>query len=118
MESGGIAPVDVRVYNSGRLAWSATGEHPIRLSYHWLRGACPSADIAIYDGARTALPYDVPPGGTVDVTMLLVAPDTAGVYCLKLDAVQEQVSWFHVYAASQDSATVRVDPSTQTRSGD
>ena len=46
------------------------------------------------DYGRGFLSEDVAPGGTARARVQMRAPDNAGLYCLKLDAVDEYVTWF------------------------
>jgi O-antigen ligase len=90
-QPGQAATVAVRLANTGPRSWSATGEHPFALSYHLdqLDGTSLS-----YDGLRTPLPADLPPGGVVDLQARLIAPPTPGTYLVEWDGVQESVTWF------------------------
>jgi hypothetical protein len=85
------ARVPVRVQNTGVRTWSATGTAPFLLSYHLLRA---NGDLYQYDGARTPLPEDVPPGAALTVQALLVAPPVSGQYLVEWDMLQEGVTWF------------------------
>lgn len=86
------APLDVTLTNTGARPWAATGEHPVRLSYHWIAA---DGGVAVWDGARAA-PFtaDVQPGQTVSVKLPLVAPPRVGRYTLRLDLVEEGMGWF------------------------
>jgi hypothetical protein len=90
-QPGQMASVPVRLTNTGVRAWSAQGEHPFALSYH-LDGSDGSS--LNYDGLRTPLPSDVPPGGSVELQAQVVAPQAPGTYLLEWDGVQESVTWF------------------------
>jgi hypothetical protein len=48
----------------------------------------------VWDGLRTMLPQDVPPGGEVEVPFEIEAPRQPGTWVLELDAVREQIAWF------------------------
>jgi hypothetical protein len=93
---GAVFGVPVTLRNTGAIAWRAAGALPTRLSYHL---AVESADGAQprfvqYDGRRTDLPVDVPPGGVIQVIGIVQAPAAAGTYRLSWDLVQENVTWF------------------------
>jgi hypothetical protein len=90
-QPGQAATVPVRLANTGPRSWSAAGEHAFALSYHLdqLDGTALN-----YDGERTALPADLPPGGVVELQARLIAPPTPGTYLVEWDGVQESVTWF------------------------
>ncbi len=77
-------------------------EHaPVFFSYHWLR---PDGGVVEYDGLRTPFPRALEPGGAVELTFRLAAPEAPGRYVLELDLVEEGVTWFSVAGV----ATVRI----------
>jgi len=80
----------VTLVNTGTRSWAAAGANPVRLSYHWLRGGT----TVLWDGARAPFTADVQPGQTVTVQLPVSAPADLGTYTLRLDLVQEGVSWF------------------------
>jgi hypothetical protein len=85
----------VRVTNPTRNTWpqrgDTSGSFAVKLSYHWL-----SADLkmVVYEGNRAALPRDLAPGASVDLTARVTTPQDAGRYLLQLSMVQEKVAWF------------------------
>jgi hypothetical protein len=85
--------VPVRVRNTGTLAWPSAGARPFRLGYHW-EPAERSQTVGDYEGQRTDLPADVPPGQAVDVVAVARGPDFPGVYHLRWDLLEEHVTWF------------------------
>jgi hypothetical protein len=95
----------VTLTNTSSFAWSMAGTAAVRLAFHW-------ADLAgralVWDGQRTALPADVPVGGTVVVHPNIPAPASPGVYRLRLDLVREGVSWFSAQRVPTADATVVV----------
>ena len=84
--------VDVLVRNVGgeTLPWGG-GPPEIRVAYHWLGE---TGEVVVFDGHRTALPADVPPGGESVVPVHVVPPADPGSYVLELDLVHEGVRWF------------------------
>jgi hypothetical protein len=85
--------VPVTVRNTGALPWPSAGDHPTRLAYHWepLTGPMTLAD---FEGLRTELPADVPPGGILDLIGSVRSPKAEGTYRLRWDLVEEGVTWF------------------------
>jgi hypothetical protein len=94
--AGEIFVVPVTLWNTGPIAWRKAGAQPTRLSYHWTlepEGGDP-ARLVEFDGWRTDLPEDVPPGGVVHVEGIARAPAAGGAYRLSWDLVQEDITWF------------------------
>jgi hypothetical protein len=93
---GSVFGVPVTLRNTGAIAWRAAGALPTRLSYHLAvesgDGAPPR--LVQYEGRRTDLPVDVPPGGVIQVIGIVQAPAATGTYRLSWDLVQENVTWF------------------------
>jgi peptidoglycan hydrolase-like amidase len=105
---GAEVPVQIPLRNTGLLTWPAGGDHPVRLSYHWIdAGGTP----VVWDGPRNALPFDVVPGAEVLVAVTVRAPQTEGAYTLAWDMVQDGVGWFsgHAVPTKQDLVTVASD---------
>jgi ABC-type multidrug transport system fused ATPase/permease subunit len=106
----------LRIQNSSELTWLADGadpelegtstpestgwtQHPIRASYHWLEAS--SDEVVVWDGVRTPLPDDVPPGGELLLEELnIVPPPEPGNYRLQVTLVHESVAWFEQEGAS------------------
>lgn len=91
VHAGEAATVPVRLANTGEHVWSASGAYPFALSYHLTQA---DGTPVTYDGARTPLPKDLAPGGTLEVQAQVVAPRTPGNYIVEWDEVQERVTWF------------------------
>ena len=81
----------LRVTNSGSERWGAYGRQSVQVSYHWLGM---DGSTLVFEGLRTALPHDVPPGQTVTLKCFLRAPDVEGEMQLLWTLVQEEVAWF------------------------
>jgi hypothetical protein len=89
--TGAQTTLAVTVTNTGARAWRATGPEPVHLSYHWV---APSGWVLVWDGARATLPVDVAPGASVTVQLPLLPPPAPGGFLVRLDLVQEGVTWF------------------------
>src|SRR3989449_486075 len=83
--------LNVSVTNSGLRVWPALGPQPVHLSYHWVAA---DGSIAVWNGARAVLPQDLAPGASATLALVVVPPPTAGSYLLRLDLVEEGVTWF------------------------
>jgi len=79
------------VANTGAVTWPAGGPNPVHVSYHWVGS---DGSIVVWDGARAALPADVAPGQNVVVSVPVTSPEVLGSYFLRVDLVQEGVTWF------------------------
>ncbi|MGD0675039.1 MAG: O-antigen ligase family protein [Polyangiaceae bacterium] len=90
---GELFAVPIRLRNTGTLTWTRKGEHPFKLSYHWVK---PDGEMSLsdFEGRRTDLPMDVPPGGVVQIEARARGPAEGGTYRLRWDLVQEGVTWF------------------------
>ena len=87
--------VPITLRNTGTIAWRRAGALPTRLSYHlFFEPASGPAWLVEFEGMRTDLPGDVPPGGVVRVVGVARAPTAEGSYRLSWDLVQEGVTWF------------------------
>ena len=83
-------PLVVAVENTGTVAWHADGDHPVRLSYHWMQGGVTTQ----WDGARVSLSHDVQPGEWVVLDLPVIPPEGLAIRTLRLDLVEEGVQWF------------------------
>jgi hypothetical protein len=78
--------------------------------------AQPDGTSVTYDGLRTPLPADVPPGGSVSLDARVAAPETPGTYVIEWDGVEEAVTWFSWAGtpAGRSYLTVAGQPATST----
>jgi hypothetical protein len=89
------ATADITLKNISKSKWPSKpnekGRNAVNLSYHWFdrKGA-----VVVFDGLRTALPKDVPPGESVQLKATIQPPERAGQYTLEVTLVQESVAWF------------------------
>jgi hypothetical protein len=80
----------------------------VLFAYHWHD---PAEDRAVvFEGWRTALPEDVPPGGQVTLEAPVLAPPEPGAYTLQLDMVQEDVLWFSAHGDETGDVPAQVRP--------
>jgi hypothetical protein len=91
VEAGALQAAAVEVENAGTATWRTRGaEEGLFLSYHWLdeRG-----NAIVWDGRRTPLERDVPPGGMLRQALALRGPIPPGRYRLAVDLVEEHRFW-------------------------
>jgi hypothetical protein len=98
---GGWFAIRVRIDNEGLALWPAHGEGAsdagaVKLGAHLLRT---DGEEVFWDYGRAALPRDLGPGESVELTIDLRAPTTAGDYVVELDLVAEQRTWFEDHGA-------------------
>lgn len=79
------------ITNSGSQPWGAYGRQPVQVSYHWLTV---DGSTLVFEGLRTALPHDVPPGQELTLKCFLRVPDLENDVTLRWTLVQEEVAWF------------------------
>lgn len=91
VSAGHLAWLDVEVTNRTQRALCSGSPFPLNLAYHWLNGA--SGEVVVFDGERTVLLPEIPPGDVRSFEMFVVAPPTAGDYLLRIALVQERLRW-------------------------
>ena len=95
MASGKTVSADITVKNVSPMTWPSKPDHKnryaVNLSYHWLNR---KGEPVIFDGLRTPLPGDLPPGESVLLKAAIEAPAKPGRYMLELTLVQEGAAWF------------------------
>ncbi len=113
LSAGGVSTARVRVTNTGRVLWSPKGEHPFRLSYHWLEAGTEKAIPALQ--ARTELPGEVAPGQSVTLVARVLAPAAPGDYLLAWDMVHERATWFSQKGCPPGRVACRVGEAPRDR---
>ncbi len=83
--------VAVTVTNTGNQTWTASGPNVVNLSYHILDA---SGRAVVWDGTRTPLGGDVPPGQAKTLQLGFIAPSASATYTLVIDLVREGIGWF------------------------
>jgi len=95
----------VTVTNTGAATWPAGGPAPVHLSYHWLDVA---GHMVVWDGTRAALAGDIAPGQSAVVAITVASPPSVGAYRLRLDLVQEGVTWFSAQGVTPREIAISV----------
>ena len=89
-----VSPI-ITVKNTSDVTWPRKpdykGRNAVNLSYHWMDR---NGRVVVFEGLRTALPSDVPPGDSVKLKASIEAPGREGRYTLEITLVQEGVAWF------------------------
>lgn len=91
MRAGELTWLNTDVTNGTQHGLSSGTPFPLNLAYHWLDAA--SQAVTVFDGERTALLPEIPPGETHTFQMFIVAPAVAGEYLLRIAIVQEKLRW-------------------------
>lgn len=110
LPAGQDITVSVTLHNAGGFTWLSRGDQPFRLGFQWSDNAGQPVKLPSSFDYRTALPQDVPAGGTVTLQARLRSPGEPGVYQLRWDMVHEQVTWF----TTQGDAGLLISPITVT----
>jgi hypothetical protein len=92
----------VSVTNGGTTTWQPGA---FNVSYHLYTQ---SGAVLVWDGLRTALPSSIAPGQAATLDLIVRMPANAGSYLLRVDLVQEGVSWFSSQGVPMGSATLQV----------
>lgn len=89
--AGSTASMPVTLQNTGNETWNFQGPGPVYLAYHWENEG---GAIVEWEGVRTSLLSDVPPGASRTVNATVVIPTPGGNYGLRFHLVKEGVLWF------------------------
>lgn len=85
----------IRVTNSGRASWPATGtpniKGVVRLGAHLLKS---DEEEVNWDYGSAPLPRDLAPGETAEIEFVTHAPKEPGAYIIEFDLAAEHVTWF------------------------
>lgn len=92
--AGQTLNLSVAVQNVGGMTWTQGGTTPFRLGFQWYNAAGQMLTFPSQLDFHTTLPTDVPPDGAITIQARLRTPDVPGVYQLRWDMIQEQVTWF------------------------
>jgi len=92
LDPGQEFEIKVKVKNNGFLLWGFSGQNRIDLGTHWINRD--TGEVAIWDGDRGLLTYDVSHNEITAVNIKIKAPDKPGRYILQYDMVHERVAWF------------------------
>jgi SAM-dependent methyltransferase len=104
VKAGAEFRVTVDILNAGWDIWRGDGDHPVHVSYHWLRE---DGEMAQFDGVRSHLPRPVGPGESCRTFVAVTAPSESASYVLAVDLVMEGVTWFS--EAGMPWHAVRID---------
>ncbi len=97
--------MSVVVSNRSGLIWPCSGDHPVTISYHWLRS---DGQFETFDGRRTFLPRDLDPNGEIQLDIDIESPSTSGFFRLQLTLVNEGRFWFEDHGFEMAERTVEV----------
>lgn len=86
--------ISARLKNTSETVWLRDGHHGIgciRLAASLLDA---EKRTVVRDFSRAGIPGDLPPGTGADLKIALTAPATPGPYVVRLDVVNEGITWF------------------------
>ncbi len=86
MAAGSSTTVTVRMRNEGTTTWTSAGGYAL--------GSQRPDDNATWGVSRVPLPAAAAPGGTVDFTFEITAPEEAGAYPFRWKMVRGAAGWF------------------------
>lgn len=86
-----VIGVPLTVQNTGDETWNVAAPGPVLVTYHWENAG---GAILVWEGVRTSLGVDVPPGASRTVTANVLVPAQAGAYQVRFHLVKEGVIWF------------------------
>jgi hypothetical protein len=89
--------VPVTVRNTGDETWNSAGSGPVLLTYHWSNS---QGGTLVWEGVRTSLGADMPPGTSRTIVANVQVPAQAGTYQLRFHLVKEGVVWFPQMSAA------------------
>lgn len=96
--------VVIKLRNTGKLTWLATGRYAVTLSYRW-RDA---SGAIVMRGEKFSLPRAVNESEEVEVTAKVIAPAEPGSYTLEWDLCHGGAIWFSEEGCETLSIPVRV----------
>ena len=97
----------LELHNTGSRAWSAAGEAPVHLAYHWFTADGKPAEP--WDTFRILLPRDVAPGDSLALLDVpFKTPSVLGDYVLRWDLVAEGLAWFFRQGAAPLEVPVEI----------
>jgi hypothetical protein len=91
LPAGRLLHLEGVVRNDSAAIWRARGATRVALAYHWRD---PAGEVVTWEGLRSFLPRDVPPGDSIAVRLEVATPKLPGDYVLELDALRERLAWF------------------------
>lgn len=111
--AGAVGRARVTVENAGSAVWRPlAGHRGVKASYHWLD---PLGNALLWDGIRSELPHEVPPGARVQLELTVRAAMPPGRYRLAFDLVDELKRWFAEVGSFMPSLEVEVLPRIERR---
>ena len=111
--AGALGVARVAIENAGLATWRPlAGPRGIKVSYHWLDSL---GNALLWDGLRTELPHEVPPGGRVELDLAVRAVLPPGRYRLAFDLVDEGRRWFAEVGSFAPQVEVAVAPRCERR---
>ncbi|HEX8682244.1 MAG TPA: O-antigen ligase family protein [Ardenticatenaceae bacterium] len=110
LESGAAETITVTAHNTGQATWQAEGENPFALGYQWLTEDGQLAGAK--DHYEVALPRNVAPGTSIELTVPLDPALPPGNYRLEWSMLQQNILWFSDREVPAAETAVSVERAT------
>ncbi len=113
--AGAIGVARVAIENAGLATWRPqAGSRGVKASYHWLDSL---GNALLWDGLRTELLHEVPPGGRIELELAVRTVMPPGRYRLAFDLVDEGKRWFAEVGSYAPELDVEVTSRCERRLG-
>ena len=113
--AGALGVAHVAIENAGLATWRPqAGTRGVKASYHWLDSL---GNALLWDGLRTELLHEVPPGGRIELELAVRTVMPPGRYRLAFDLVDEGKRWFAEVGSYAPELDVDVAPRCERRLG-
>lgn len=108
MEAGSVGNLPVTLRNTSDVIWTPTRQSGLSVGNHWRH-----TDGAVLQWLDDHQPLDrpLPPGGSVDLVLLVRAPGKEGEYLLEIDVQQAGIMWLSEMGGQIATCRVVVSPS-------
>lgn len=102
--------VNLTLVNTGSLLWSKAGTNPMVVQYRWQSGTCASNGAQVGSGGPVTLKADTAMNRLISGQVVnVVAPGSAGSYCLVYDLEQTGITLFSAQGAAVLKVNVTVN---------
>jgi len=90
MEPGSLSKITITLRNTSAGVWAPTRQSGLSLGNHWRQT---DGHVVQWLDGQVLLDQPLPPGGSVDLELLVRAPDAEGTYLLEADLQHAGILW-------------------------